>query len=97
AAQSRQIHVINDALAKTVTPKAERLMEEAFHPKAIKNAVKFQIPPFKITQIEQANDKLGWTAGQLDRINRGVVLHLQARFVGHLLATGTQGRANAQF
>ena len=96
APQPRQIGVVDNALAGGVAPEQERLVEEALHLEAIKSAVKPEVTTFTVTQVDQAGDEFDPPAPQLDLIEAGVMLHLQPRLIGHPVAAGLWGVADAQ-
>jgi len=71
-------------------------MQEALHLEAVKVAVKLQVTPFGVAQVDQAGDELGALSAQIDGIDGGVMLHLQARFIRHAVATALGRLAQAQ-
>ena len=96
APQSCQVGVVDDALASGVAPEHQPLVKEALHFEAIKGAVKLEITPLAIAQVDQAGDQRDAPARQLDLVETGVVLHLQTRLIRHSVAALPLGLADAQ-
>ncbi len=71
-------------------------MQEALHVEAVEVAVELQVASFGVAQVDQTGDELDALRAQLDAINAGVMLHLQARFIGHAMATDLGRFAQAQ-
>jgi hypothetical protein len=71
-------------------------MQEALHGEAVEHAVELQVPPLRVTQVQQTRNHLRRLARQFHSVNRGVVLHLRSRFVRHAIAAGFFTLAQAQ-
>src|SRR5580704_5598328 len=96
SAQPCQIRVIDNADRRRMLPKQQSLMQEALHPEAVEHPIEAQVPSFGIPQVKQAGDQQGTGAAQTNRIARGVVLHLGARFIRHPFAAGLLASPQAQ-
>ena len=96
AAQPRQVGVVDDALPGRAAPEQERLVQEALHHEAVEDAVELQIPPLGVAEVQQAGDHPRRLVPQLHLVHAGVVLHLQPRLVGHVVAARVGGLAQPQ-
>jgi len=97
APQPRQVGVVNHALLGRVAPEHQRLVQETLHGEAVEHAVELQVPPLRIPQVQQAGDDPRRLARQFHLVHRGVVLHLDAWFVRHVIAPRLGGLAQSQF
>ena len=96
--KSRQVGVVDDAPWGRVSPEGERFVQEAFHLEAIEAAVELEVAPLAVAQVEETGGDLVELLAQADRIERGVVLHLCSRLIGHLVAAAFGALlADAQF
>jgi hypothetical protein len=60
--------------------------KEALQLEAIEAAVELQVTPLAVAQVKHAGGDLVGLLSQANRIERGVVLHLGSRLIGHLVA-----------
>ena len=97
ASQASQIGVVDDADVRRVFPKHQRFVQKTFHLEAVERSIEFQILSLGITKINHTGDEPRSHAIQFHLINRRVVLHLSARFVGNAMATGRVRLSDAQF
>ena len=65
--------------------------------KRLNAAVELQIPPLRVPEVQEAGDDPRRVACQFHLVHRGVVLHLDTRFVRHVIAAGRGGLAQPQF
>ena len=79
-----------------VAPEHQGLVQKALHREAVEHAIELQVPPLRVTQVDQAGDDLGPLVRQLHLVDGGVVLHFGARLVGHAVATCRLVAAQAQ-
>ena len=96
AAEPRQVGVVDDALLGGVAPEQERLVQETLHGETVECPVELQVPPLRVPQVQEAGDDPRRVARQFHLVHRGVVLHLDTRFVRHVIATGLGGLAQPQ-
>jgi hypothetical protein len=96
AAQTCQVGVVDDALLGRVAPEHQRFVQEALHGEAVECPVELQVPPLRVPQVQEAGDDPRRLARQFHLVNRGVVLHLDTRFVRHVIAAGFGGLAQPQ-
>ena len=86
AAQPSQVRVVDDAFPGRIAPEHECLVQETLHRETVEDTIELQVPPFGVTQVDQAGDEPGPLLGEFHLGDRGVMLHLGARLVGHAVA-----------
>src|SRR5208337_2270695 len=73
APQPSQVGVVDNALAGGVAPEHQPFVKEALHFEPIKGAVKLEITPLAVAQVDQAGDELDTPARYLYLVEAGVV------------------------
>ena len=96
SSETGQVCVVDNALFGTVAPEHQRLVQEALHVETVKAAVELQVASLRVTQVKDTGDNPDSLICEIDLIDAGVVLHLDARFVRYSVASLFSGLADTQ-
>jgi hypothetical protein len=88
AVKNRQVGIVNDAHPCATAPEPERFVEKTFHPEPVEIWVELDISHLAPAQIEPAQDDCPYIAGYVQSERGGIVLHLLAGDIIHLVAAG---------